>query len=131
MGIGVDIEDSSRFKELWERDHPFFRRFFTEAELESAVRSNDVISWLAGRFCSKEAVSKAIMEMGDPSPDYRSIEVLSKANGCPWARVVGSEDKYLINISISHTDHTIIAFAIVRGQKIGSARSTIEEIEES
>lgn len=112
VGIGVDIEDTSRFEVLCQNDHPFFHRFYTENELNLAKSVEDRASWLAGRYCSKESVAKAIMELGDPSPDFRTIEILARKDGCPLAHIVGS-DRYVINISISHRERMVIAFAMV------------------
>jgi len=114
VGVGIDIEERHRFEGLFEGDHPFLRRFYTDEEIRIASSIGDRAAWLSGRYCAKEAISKAIMELGDKSPDFRDIEIRSREDGCPLACVIGSEREYMINISISHSDENVVAISMVR-----------------
>jgi phosphopantetheine--protein transferase-like protein len=113
IGVGVDTESTSRMEELWKAFHPFIERTFTPAELAMMPNGKEV-EWLTGRFCAKEAISKALMDLGEPSPDIRRIEVLAMADGCPKARLLDGREGLTINVSISHGEVSAIAFAVVR-----------------
>lgn len=113
IGIGVDTESTARMEELWMSSHPFIERTFTPAEIALMPKGIES-SWLTGRFCAKEAISKAMMDLGEPSPDIRKIEVLAREDGCPKARLLDGREGLVINVSISHGEGTAIAFAVVR-----------------
>ena len=61
IGLGTDIVEISRIREMMERhgDH-FVNRCFTAAEIEYARRHRDSSVRLAGRWAAKEAVVKVL-----------------------------------------------------------------------
>ena len=57
LGLGTDITDCTRIEKMIQRHGDYFlRRILTERE----AAEFDGISYLAGRWCAKEALSKAL-----------------------------------------------------------------------
>ena len=114
MKIGVDIEDISRFtgKNL-ENDSKFLKRIYTQNELDYCFKNNNPAPHLAVRFCAKEAVYKALSNITNEQIHLIDIEVLNKENGAPYINLKNFEQKYKIEISLSHDKTKAIAFAII------------------
>ena len=70
----------------------------------------------AGRFAAKEAIKKASLSSGIVSNiDFAAIEILSSESGAPEVQLNHPLlDKISCEVSISHTNDTAIAFALVR-----------------
>lgn len=116
LGIGVDIEEIQRFKKLdIFKNRSFLHKIYTKKELAYCFKKANPHMHLAGRFVAKEAVFKALSEIGKSHGILlKKIEILSKKNGAPYARVVGSRKDIDINLSISHCKSLAVAFVIVR-----------------
>jgi len=118
IGIGVDIVKTARFEGM---TPPFMARVFTPEERAYFASKGHISA--AGFFSAKEAVAKALgTGFSGFWPDQ--IEVVHDKQGRPGIilhkeaagiaqRLAGSEAKYHIDISISHTDTDAIAFAII------------------
>lgn len=99
--IGIDILMLGEFKNrLVMGGEAFLRRAFTEAELE-----NQEPIHLAGIFCAKEAVLKAV---GVEPGGWQRIAVKYETSGKPFAMVDGR----VIPISISHHGDYAVAVAV-------------------
>ena len=114
-GIGVDIENISRFQGLTiEKDAPFLNKLFTEKELEYCFSAGNPAEHLAARYVGKEAVIKALGQLDRPVSDYRDIEIINDKRGVPGARILKDGFAGLdILLSLSHSQETSIAFTIV------------------
>ena len=89
MGIGVDVVDLARFKDLVERTPQIVDRLFTKTEQVSAEGHQLQVMSLAGRFAVKEAVAKAL---GAPAGmAWHDCEVSN--GGAPQISVRGSVAK--------------------------------------
>jgi len=111
IGIGVDIEDISRFRNLdFEENKNFYEKIFTKNEIEYCLRKKDPYPSFAVRFCAKEACIKAT---GIPIKNYRDVEVIIKNN---TPTVVWSGARHLV--SLSHDKDKAIAFVVVRKESI-------------
>lgn len=105
VGIGIDIEPTSRFAEP-------DARIFTPDELAYCAASADPQSSRAGRWCAKEAVVKAMSKhvlLG-----LREIEILTAQDGRPVVRVLRPElaDAFECDVSISYSDGVAVAVAL-------------------
>ena len=111
-GVGTDIIEISRIKEATKKE-AFLRRIYTEKEIEEFKKRKENISYLAGRFAAKEAVSKAVGK-GMRGVSFKDIEILSDSFGKPYA-VVNKDgfENYLIHITISHSKENAIAYCII------------------
>ena len=115
VGIGVDVVDLARFKDLVERTPQIVDRLFTKTEQVSAEGHKLQVMSLAGRFAVKEAVAKAL---GAPAGmAWHDCEVSN--GGAPKISVRGSvakvaEDQGVTNwhVSLSHDGPVAIAYVI-------------------
>jgi holo-[acyl-carrier protein] synthase len=82
VGVGVDLCDVVRMREVLGRTPGFARRVFTEDEREYCDRKRDPAERYAARFAAKEAVLKA-MGLGIGACGMRDIEVVRASSGAP------------------------------------------------
>ena len=64
MNIGIDLVESSRFKEIIKNEQKV-KRFLSLKELDVFSKINNEnkrIEYIASRFCAKEAIIKAIRD---------------------------------------------------------------------
>jgi holo-[acyl-carrier protein] synthase len=120
-GIGVDIVDVERVKDLLERYRErFVRRVFTEVEAGYAGKSVREAERLAGRFAVKEAVLKAFGTGKSQGILWRDVETIHGAMGKPEVILYGKAKNYLekmkgnrIHVSITHDGGKAVAFVII------------------
>jgi holo-[acyl-carrier protein] synthase len=110
-GIGVDIEDISRFRERdFGQNKNFYKRIFTEGEIAYCLRKKDPYPSFAVRFCAKEAYMKA---SHTPIKNYRDIEVIIKSNR-PVIKWKGGEHL----VSLSHNKDKAVAFVVIQKELV-------------
>ncbi|MBC7327880.1 holo-ACP synthase, partial [bacterium] len=106
-GIGIDLIEIERIKKSLQ--NPRFRlRILTEKERNYCKNEEQV----AGRFCAKEAIMKAL---GRRLP-WKDIEITNEDNGKPCVILYGRAKELIgdgeILISISHSRTTAVAVAL-------------------
>ena len=99
---GIDIQDVKRVEEfIQNKDNA--KRIFFEEELDYAYKRKSPAMHLAGFFCVKESVVKAVGQ-----GVISEIKVLHYENGMPYVEVFGKIKELIgnnkIDISISHTN---------------------------
>lgn len=120
FGIGTDIIEIERIETAIKRNPKFLEKMFTERELEFFKSRNFKNETIAGSFCVKEAVSKAL-GTGVRGFAFKDIEVLRDSLGKPEV-VLGDKITNIINknlkvhASISHNNDTAIAFVVIEGE---------------
>ena len=97
-GIGNDILEIDRIKSAIEKNSRFLTKIYTKSELDYYQAKGEKIETLAGMFCAKEAVSKAL---GTGFVSNKAKVALTELGG------------FNINISISHSKHYAHAVAII------------------
>ncbi|WP_288395673.1 holo-ACP synthase [uncultured Vagococcus sp.] len=112
IGIGVDIVELDRIKEIIKNNPKFINRVLTENERDvfDKLGERRQVEYFGGRFACKEAFSKAY-GTGIGKIQLKDIEILNEENGRPVI-----ETKFFngnIHVSISHTDKTAIAQVIL------------------
>ena len=110
-GIGIDIIEICRIEKATENEK-FIERIYTENEIKEFLRRNKNVSYLAGRFAAKEAVSKAL-GTGMRNIDFKDIEILSDNLGKPYVVTSGKLENLTIHITISHSKDNAIAFCVI------------------
>ena len=112
LGVGTDIEDVGRFKDLdRNRNRNFLDKIFTKKELDYIFSRGKPNQHLAARYAGKEAVVKALVSLGKKGVDYKNIEILNDINGAP--EVNYNDTKLKIYVSLSHSNDRALAFAVI------------------
>lgn len=115
LGIGNDIVEVKRIEKALE-NQKFKERVYTPKELEIMEKKGNRFESYAGRFCAKEAVSKAL-GTGIRNFNLTDIEILNDGLGKPYVNFSGNlaetERKYAVEISISHCREYATAVAII------------------
>ncbi len=106
--IGTDIALISRFSSLSEHTQ---ERIFTPYELEEAQKRGNKSEYLASRFASKEAYSKA-RGSGFSSLSPIDIEIHNDDSGAPFILYKGKIAEKT-QLSISHDGDYAIAFVLI------------------
>ncbi|WFA09120.1 NAD(P)H-hydrate dehydratase [Tissierella sp. Yu-01] len=135
MKTGVDIVKIKRIKDILGRNQPgFYRKVFTEREIEYIESKNNDPKTVAGIFASKEAVSKLI-GTGIGYISWKDIEILHNKKNRPYISLNQKLSNMLsllnlnsIDLSISHEDDYAIAFAV--GYKGDSSFSVPDDIQD-
>ncbi|MBI5000820.1 MAG: holo-ACP synthase [Euryarchaeota archaeon] len=118
LGIGIDIEEVSRFYCLdRERDDAFLAKVFTSKELDYCYSKERRAEHLAARFAGKEAVIKAVGDLTGQALAHGVIEILSE-RGAPRVQLAkGAGKDLVVKVSLSHTFNYAVALAIA--QRVG------------
>lgn len=109
--VGIDIVEVKRVEKLIEKEENAKKLFFSE-ELSYAFSNRSPAIHLAGCFCAKESVVKAL-----GGGFIRDVKVLHYENGKPFVEIFGKTKELLgerkIEISISHTDNLATAICMI------------------
>ena len=118
IGIGVDLVDVERFRNVLLRTPNIVSRLFRPLEREYAEKAKDPAERYAGRFAVKEATLKSL-GLGLGSMPMYDIEVVRESSGQPTLCLHGkaftrSEDAGVTRweLSITHTDHLALATVV-------------------
>lgn len=114
-GIGNDIIEIKRIENAVKKES-FVKKVFTEKEIEYIISRGGRAETYAGKFSAKEAVSKAL-GTGVRGFSPNDIEILNNELGKPYIIFKNSikdfNDKYFVDISISHCREYATAAAII------------------
>jgi holo-[acyl-carrier protein] synthase len=118
VGIGVDVVDVKRMKIVLDaRGTPLIRKLFTETEIAYCAAKKNPHEHYAARFAAKEAVSKAMQTGWSGKFRWRDVEVINNPSGAPRVNlhdfVAQQLEHCSVHISLSHTENTVVAFAII------------------
>ena len=124
LGVGVDIVDIDRIRDLRERQGDrFIQRVYTQAEQDYCLRMKFPDKHLAARFAAKEAVSKAFTTGIGGYFNWTSIGVVVGDRGQPEIELDEKAVAFMVSlggtrvsVSLSHTETTAIAFAVLIGR---------------
>jgi len=114
FGVGIDIEEVRRIRELCGRNKNFLSRVFTEDELQYSLGKKNQYERLAVRFAAKEAVWKAAGLKGLALKDIAIVKAPGGKPGvlCHDPRLKG------ISFQISLTHSREYAAAVALAMKI-------------
>lgn len=123
VGLGVDIVEIERMKNILSRNPHFAERVFSEAECAYCNSCQNPAAHYAVRFAAKEAVVKALGTGFSGGIGVRDIEVERVKKGRPLVRLTGAaaqiaQESGVIDISLSmsytKTDAVACALALTR-----------------
>lgn len=114
IGIGIDLIEIDRIKGLVEKNEKFTKRILTAHEYDQFVKlsENRKFEYIAGRFCAKEAVSKALGTGIGKNLSFQDIEIINGENGRPIMQVDKLKGKK-IHVSITHTREYAAAQVVI------------------
>lgn len=119
FGIGIDIAEIYRIKDIVEKNNRFIEKIFTENERKYFESKNFRVETIAGNFAAKEAISKAL-GTGIRNFEFKDIEVIRDEKGKPIVKTYNNLKEICIDynvleikVSISHSENYAVANAIV------------------
>ncbi|EKN71028.1 4'-phosphopantetheinyl transferase [Neobacillus bataviensis LMG 21833] len=110
-GIGIDIIELSRVREIIARQSKFVERILTineKSKFETLTEARKV-EFLAGRFAAKEAFSKAMGTGIGKELSFLDIEIGTDGFGKPFIVKPGIQ----AHLSISHSREYAVAQVII------------------
>lgn len=112
-GIGIDLVELDRMREIIEKRPAFVHRVLTASEIEiyEACGVKRKVEFLAGRFACKEAFSKAYGTGIGKEVSLQGIEILKDELGRPV--ITSSPFDGKIHVSITHTNQVAMAQIIL------------------
>ena len=111
LGVGTDIIEIARVRDVAARQPRFMTRVFTETEIAHIERGGEM-KWAraTGKFAAKEAVAKAIGR----SCSWLDVEIIPGENGKPTVVLRGRvANGGRVHLSISHSRNYAVAVAIL------------------
>lgn len=110
IGIGTDLVDIDRFRDVLTRTPGMRTRLFCDAELAYADASGDPARPLAARFAAKEATLKSLSS-GLGAMRFTDLEVVRHDDGHPELVLHGDAVAFAASrgatrfmVTLSHTD---------------------------
>ncbi|MBZ5611614.1 MAG: holo-[acyl-carrier-protein] synthase [Acidobacteriia bacterium] len=121
VGIGIDVAEVDRVREVIERHGPrFIERVYTPAEIAYVDSKANRYERYAARFAAKEAAMKAIGTGWKRGVRWQDFEVANLASGRPTLQFHGAAAKIAeslgvrnIALSITHTAREGVAIVIL------------------
>ncbi|MGA3287836.1 MAG: holo-ACP synthase [Bacteroidota bacterium] len=122
LGIGVDVVDVQRMKDVLEKQGKvFLDKVFSDMEVTYCKTRKKPYIHFGARFAAKEAVAKAMRTGWSGAFHWRDIEVVNDQSGAPHILlsrdVAKALDQCTVHLSLSHTDNTIVAFVVLESKK--------------
>ncbi len=112
FGIGIDISSIKKFRDKpFKNNESFYRKIFSEEEIEYCLKFKNNSEKFAGKFALKEALIKSINEQipfSEIETSYLDSKILIK--------LPIIEKNYIFNASLSHENE--FAIAVVISEKI-------------
>ena len=105
IGIGIDITDVEKFRQISYKSKPgFYKKIFTQSEITYCLKFKNYYEHFAGKFAIKEAVKKSIHDR----ISMLDIETNHK-NSKPHVTIKKLNNKYSFGVSMSHENNLAIA----------------------
>jgi holo-[acyl-carrier protein] synthase len=110
VGIGMDVVEIGRIRDLAQRHAAFLTRTFAPGELHHCKEKANPFPHLAARFAAKEAVFKALGTGWSVGLKWTDVAVENNAAGKPAIRLSGAARRlaeqlgaHQIHLSLTHT----------------------------
>ena len=123
-GIGIDIIENARIHRIFARfGYLFAKKILSSNELKEFSNAQNKPNFLAKRFASKEAFSKALGTGVAKGIKFKEINILNEKNGKPYIKLLGKtkqiaykkikKKNYKISLSISDEKNYAVAFVTI------------------
>ena len=107
FGIGIDIVNIQKFKKKpFKKNQKFYKRIFSESEIEYCLKFKNPYERFAGKFAIKEAVIKCIKKqilLIDIETDHSNSKPIVKIRNYP---------NYFFIVTLSHDKNYAIAVVL-------------------
>jgi holo-[acyl-carrier protein] synthase len=123
VGIGVDIVDNKRFKNLI-KDNRFINRIYSKKEISASKKKLNKINFFSNRFAAKESFAKALGTGFRNKLNFKDIEIVNDNLGKPFYLInnkikkIIKKNKKIANfelfLSISDEKDYSVAFTIIQ-----------------
>jgi holo-[acyl-carrier protein] synthase len=123
VGIGVDIVDNKRFKNLI-KDNRFISRIYSKKEISASKKKLNKINFFSNRFAAKESFAKALGTGFRNKLNFKDIEIVNDNLGKPFYLInnkikkIIKKNKKIANfelfLSISDEKDYSVAFTIIQ-----------------
>jgi holo-[acyl-carrier protein] synthase len=123
VGIGVDIVDNKRFKNLI-KDNRFINRIYSKKEISASKKRLNKINFFSNRFAAKESFAKALGTGFRNKLNFKDIEIVNDNLGKPFYLInnkikkIIKKNKKIANfelfLSISDEKDYSVAFTIIQ-----------------
>ncbi|MBS4750120.1 holo-ACP synthase [Granulicatella sp. zg-ZJ] len=115
-GIGLDIIEIERIQKAYDKNHSFAKKILTEKEYTYFLTLVEYrqMEFLAGRFCAKEAFSKAF-GTGIGTLGFHDMEVLPNDKQKPVMTCTKYHGK--IFVSITHSNEYAAAQVVLEEEE--------------
>jgi holo-[acyl-carrier protein] synthase len=123
VGIGVDIIDNKRFKNLI-KDKKFINRIYSKKEIFASKKTLNKINFFSNRFAAKESFAKALGTGFRNKLNFKDIEIVNDNLGKPFYLInnkikqIIKKNKKIANfelfLSISDEKDYSVAFTIIQ-----------------
>tara|TARA_B100000029_G_scaffold178915_1_gene176285 strand:- start:8089 stop:8445 length:357 start_codon:yes stop_codon:yes gene_type:complete len=108
FGIGVDISSIEKFtKKPYEKNKSFYKKIFSNKEIEYCIKFKNQHERFAGKFALKEATIKSI----NKKIHFSEIETFH-VNSKPKIKILNSKINYQFISTLSHESGFVVAFVI-------------------
>ena len=103
-GIGIDIESISNFSQKkFENNISFYKKIFTNAEIEYCLNRSDPYQHFTAHFCAKEAAIKALVR-----EKIKLTEIEVKIDKKRSSLIIPNEKNVLVSMSYTKKYATAI-----------------------
>lgn len=117
--IGIDTVNVNRIKNIIDKyDKAFFKKIFTDLEVDYCQSKPHQFIHFAGKFAAKEATKKALFSINENFfVGFNKIEVCNNKSGMPFIKILSNEivssNINKIKVSISHTDKIATSIVLI------------------
>lgn len=116
-GVGIDILEVKRLSKI-SADKNKLSKIFTQNEQEYFQKFSHKLPHIAGCFCAKEAVAKALKCGFGATLSPLDVEILHEKSGSPYVNTASLRLRPLlkgskIELSISHTKNYATAICLI------------------
>ena len=122
FGIGTDIVEITRVKNLFNKDNKFKKRIFSSKEIKYCETKKNKIPYYSKRFAAKEAFSKALGVGISKGISFNEISIKNNKDGAPFIELLGKtksivkkllKKKNKIYLSLSDEKKYAIAMVVI------------------
>ncbi len=138
VGLGVDIVEIERMRNILARTPSFARRVFSQAERDYCDAMATPAAHYATRFAAKEAVVKALGTGFSEGISVHDIEVRRTSKGRPYVVLTGQTREIAremgvreipVSLSFTHAEAVACAMAITE-DAVAAANKRVDPMEE-